>query len=129
MISVLNELYQTYPALYELEEESQGIEWINNTSINETAIVFIRKGTIVGEDLLVICNFTPVLRENYKIGVPYKAKYKEIFNSDDSAFGGNGNVNANVKSAREEECDEREYSLRVKLAPLSISIFKMVADN
>ncbi|MBQ4529563.1 MAG: 1,4-alpha-glucan branching protein GlgB [Lachnospiraceae bacterium] len=129
MISVLNEIYQTYPALYELEEVSHGIEWINNTSINETVIVFLRKGTVVGEDLLVICNFTPVLRENYKIGVPYKAKYKEIFNSDDSAFGGNGNVNANVKSAREEECDEREYSLRVKLAPLSISIFKMVADN
>ena len=43
-------------------------------------------------------------------------------------FGGNGNINANVKSAREEECDERDYSLRVKLAPLSVSIFKMVSD-
>lgn len=126
MISVLNELYQTYPALYELEEENQGLEWINNTAINETLSVFLRKGSKPEEDLLVICNFTPVHRENYKIGVPYPGQYREIFNSDDKAFCGTHGVNANVKTAREEECDERAYSLRVKLAPLSVSIFERV---
>ena len=78
------------------------------------------------DDLLVICNFTPVQRENYKIGIPYPGEYKEIFNSDDKRFGGSDAVNANIKMARKCSCDEREYSLRVKLAPLSISIFERV---
>lgn len=126
MISVLNDLYQTYPALYEMEEESQGLEWINNTSINESLICFLRKGAEEKDDLLVICNFTPVQRENFKVGVPYPGEYKEIFNSDDKRFGGSGAVNANIKMARQYECDERDYSLRVKLAPLSVSIFERV---
>lgn len=126
MISVLNDIYQNYPALYELEEEADGFEWINNTSINESMIAFIRKGVEEKDDLLVICNFTPVQRENYKIGIPYPGEYKEIFNSDDKRFGGSNAVNANIKMARKCSCDEREYSLRVKLAPLSISIFERV---
>ncbi len=126
MISVLNEIYQTYPAMYELEEEMDGLEWINNTSVNETMVSFMRKGTKVGEELLVVCNFTPVLRENYKVGVPYKGEYQEIFNSDDTRFGGSGAINANIKIAKKIACDERDYSLRLKVAPLSVSIFKKV---
>lgn len=128
MISVLNDLYRSYPALYELEEENQGLEWINNTSVNETLIAFMRKGKHPEDDLLVLCNFTPVQRENYKIGVPYPGKYQEIFNSDAKEFGGSNGINPNIKTAREEECDERDYSLRVKLAPLSVSIFRRVSE-
>ena len=83
----------------------------------------------MGEELLVICNFTPVLRENYKIGVPYKGEYQEIFNSDDLRFGGSGAVNSNIKTAKKEICDERDYSLRIKVPPLGISIFRKVRGS
>lgn len=129
MIAVLNKIYQEYPAMYELEEDMEGLEWINNTSVNETMAVFLRKGCRMGEELLVICNFTPVLRENYKIGVPYKGEYQEIFNSDDLRFGGSGAVNSNIKTAKKEICDERDYSLRIKVPPLGISIFRKVRGS
>ncbi len=129
MISVLNEIYCTYPAMYELEEEMEGLEWINNTSVNETMVSFLRKGKRAGEELLVVCNFTPVLRENYKIGVPFKGTYQEIFNSDDTRFGGTGAVNSNAKTAQKEAWDERDYSIRIKAAPLSVSIFKKIQEN
>ncbi|HCO28670.1 MAG TPA: hypothetical protein DIT54_04450, partial [Lachnospiraceae bacterium] len=75
---------------------------------------FMRKTRRKGEMLLVICNFTPVAHEQYKIGVPYEGKYKEIFTSDAIEFGGSGEYqNKRMRHSKKEECDKRKHSMKV----------------
>lgn len=114
--------YKKSPALYELDFVPEGFEWINHISTIESIIVFLRKSK-TGEVQLVLCNFSNVAYEQYKIGVPFAGKYKEIFNTDAVKFGGSGYVNPRVKQSKSDECDGREQSIRVKVAPLSMSIF------
>ena len=121
-IQDLIKLYKEQPALYELDNKSGGFEWINNISTNETIIVFLRKDK-AGNNLLVVCNFANINRDNYKIGLPFSGKFKEIFNSDNVKYGGNGYINPRVKISKLDECDGREYSMRIKVAALSVSIF------
>ena len=118
----LIELYKTTPALYELDNDVDGFEWINNISANETIIVFLRKDR-EGNDLLVVCNFADIDRKDYKIGVPYSGKYKEIFSTDDARFGGRGHNNLRVKRSKVDECDGRVNSLRIDVPALSVSVF------
>ena len=114
--------YKSHPALYEHDNEIEGFEWINNISANECIIVFLRK--CESETLLVVCNFANISRDQYKIGVPFPGKYKEIFNSDDVRYGGTGCVNPRVKVSKVDECDTRDDSLRIKVAPLAVSVFR-----
>lgn len=120
----LNALYKKYPALYELDYEAEGFTWINNISANENIIVFTRNTSKKEEVLLVVCNFVPVVRKEYKIGVPYEGKYKEILNSDAVKYAGEGNINPRVKNSKNDECDGRENSLRITVPPLGITIFE-----
>ena len=71
----------------------------------------------------MVCNFANINRDNYKIGLPFSGKFKEIFNSDNVKYGGNGYINPRVKTSKLDECDGREYSMRIKVAALSVSIF------
>lgn len=119
-----NEFYKKEPALYALDFEPDGFQWINQISANENIIVFVRKTDKKEDTLLIVCNFAPQDHEDYKIGVPYAGKYKEVFNSDASVFGGGDFVNPRVKNAKEDECDGREFSIRIKVAPLGVSVFK-----
>ena len=121
-VKALNEFYRSSPALYEYDNKAEGFEWINNISTNETVVVFLRKDK-AGNNLLVICNFSDVDRKDYKIGVPFSGKYKEVFSSDDVKFGGRGFVNPRVKRSKEDECDGRVYSVRVNVPALSVSVF------
>lgn len=130
-VKKLNEMYVNEPSLYELDNDSEGFEWINNISARESILTFVRKGinydkkNVKDDDmLLVVCNFDAVDRSDYKIGVPKKGKYKEIFNSDNTAFGGNGFMNPRLKQSKTDECDGREESIRVNVPGLSVVIFK-----
>ena len=114
--------YRENPALYDLDNALDGFEWINNISANETIIVFLRKD-IEGNNLLVICNFADIDRSDYKIGVPFSGKYKEVFSTDDPAFGGRGHNNPRVKRSKIDECDGRESSIRINVPALSVSVF------
>ena len=114
--------YRENPALYALDNTVSGFEWINNISANETIIVFLRKDK-EGNNLLVVCNFADIDRYDYKIGVPFSGKYKEIFSSDDEAFGGRGHNNPRVKRSKADECDGRENSIRITVPALSVSVF------
>ncbi len=122
-VKALNTLYRSHPALYEMDFEPEGFQWINCTSSQENIAAFLRKTKNPEETLLVICNFAPVIHEKYQVGVPFHGKYKEIFNSEDAAFGGSGVGNPRVKISKKEECDEREESITIKLAPLGVQIF------
>ena len=121
-IKDLNALYKSESPLYELDNVPEGFEWINNISANETILVFLRKDE-AGRTLLIVLNFADAPRNNYKIGVPFEGMYKEIFSSDNEKYGGYGMVNPRVKASKKSECDGREDSIKIKVAPLSVSIF------
>lgn len=122
-MKALNLFYKEHPALYDLDYDPEGFTWINAISANENMLVFTRNTKKKEEMLLVVCNFSPLVYENHKIGVPYPGKYKEIFNSDRKEFGGSGAVNPRLKQSKKEECDDREDSITIKVPPMGIAIF------
>lgn len=123
LIKALNSLYREQGALYELDDEPEGFEWINNISSNDCYLTYARKGRSNDEILLVVANFSGVEKE-ITTGVPAPGKYKEILNTDAKEFDGNGIVNARAISSKEIEWDDRAESITVKVAPLSASILK-----
>ena len=120
--------YKSHPALYERDFVPEGFEWINFTEWEKNIVSFLRKTRKSEEMLLVICNFSDVTYEDYQVGVPYAGKYKEVFNSDAKNFGGEGVTNPRVKMAKKEECDERKYSIRIKVPALGVSIFSYTKE-
>ncbi|MDE5863644.1 MAG: alpha amylase C-terminal domain-containing protein, partial [Lachnospiraceae bacterium] len=128
-VKALNHLYKKEPALYELDNNVEGFEWINANAANESIVSFLRKTSKKEETLLIVCNFTPAVYDKYRIGVPYAGSYKEIFCSDNTMFGGNGTKNRLVCTSKRSACDERKNSITIGLAPLSMSIFKLVKED
>ena len=120
-VSVLNSFYLAHPAMYELDARPAGFEWISTLDADHSVIAFLRKSK--DETLLVVCNFTPVSYEAFRIGVPFAGKYKEIFNSDASEYGGTGFVNPRVKQSKRKHWDGRVNSIECRLAPLAIQVF------
>jgi len=123
LVKRLNELYVKCPALHTLDHSTKGFEWLNCISANDCMVSFMRKGENREDALLVVANFANVERE-FTIGVPYEGSYKEILNTDDKAFGGEGRVNSRAKMTIEEEYDGRPFMITMKSAPLSVSIFE-----
>ena len=122
-VRTLNKLYLEHPALYEMDYDPEGFEWINCSYQNESMVMFIRRSKKAGETLLFICNFDNIEHEKFRVGVPFEGKYKEIFNTDAKEFGGSGRVNGRMKSSKKIEWDEKEYSIEVNIPPMSVSIF------
>ena len=125
----LNELYRTYPALYSMDGNSDGFEWIQFTSSDENIVAFLRKTEKKNETLLVVCNFSPVSYDSYHVGVPFAGKYKEIFNSDNGKYGGQGVINARAKASVQEECDARKNSLKLKLPAYGVAVFTCTEEK
>lgn len=122
----LNNLYKTEPALYELDGNPEGFEWINCNSANTSLLSYIRRGKKVTDTLVIICNFTPIEHKAYKLGVPSGGKWQEIFSSDSSKYGGEGRNNKVAKQAKKEECDGQEHYISVNVPSLSIAVFKKI---
>jgi 1,4-alpha-glucan branching enzyme len=125
VITELNALYKSQPALYEKQFSPEGFEWINYSDHENAVMTYIRKGNDSKNDLIVICNFTPVLRENYRIGIPRKGELVELFNSDAKLFGGSGVQQNGKLKVEATPYDGRDYSIALTLPPLAISVFKM----
>ena len=123
-LKALNALIRSEPALYELGFEEQGFEWIDIQDTANSAITYVRKGISEDEIILIVCNFTPVSRENYRVGVPAPGKWKEIFNSDDKAFSGSGIVNSHVIDSTPDPQHGRSHSVTLTLSPLGVSYLK-----
>ncbi|MBA6314902.1 1,4-alpha-glucan branching protein GlgB [Cellulophaga baltica] len=119
----LNTLYKNYPALYEKQFSADGFEWIDYGDGENSVLAYIRKGHDAENDVIVICNFTPVQRENYRIGVPKATKLKEIFNSDAKKYGGSGVLNSKIKT---DKIPSHGYknSIEITLPPLGIVILQ-----
>jgi 1,4-alpha-glucan branching enzyme len=123
-VRALNKLYKTEPALYEHSFSHEGFEWINADDAQHSLFIYQRKGKKAKDTLIVILNLTPVYRENYRIGLPFEAKWKEIFNTDATEFFGSGKFNKGVITPEEEECDGREFSISLNIPPLAAVILK-----
>lgn len=123
-VKALNKLYQEYDALYANDFDPIGFEWMSCENADMSVVTFVRRGSTAKKQLLFLCNFTPVTREDMLFGVPCPGTYKEILSSDEERFGGTGIVNPKVLTAKEEPCDGRNYSIRMTLPPLSVTIYE-----
>lgn len=128
-IKTLNELYKNTPSLYNKQFSPESFEWIDLGDAQNSVLSYLRKGEEGDTPVLVVCNFTPVLRETYKIGVPSAGNWKEILNSDSKDFGGSGyHVNENLEVV-EDIWHGRAHSMNIKLPPLAVVIFELETNN
>ena len=125
VITDLNTLYKTQPALYEKQFSPDGFEWINYADHQNAVLTYIRKGNQSNDDLVVICNFTPIVRTNYRIGLPRNGNLTSVFNSDALSYGGSGVETLGELTIESTPYDGREYSIELILPPLSVIIYKM----
>ena len=123
-VKALNHLYKDYDAMYCNDQEPIGFEWISCDDAQSSIVSFIRRGSTSKNQLLFVCNFTPIDRDGFVVGVPCKGNYTEILNSDAEEFGGQGRVNQPVIKAVEEPWDNKEWSITMHLPPLSVVVFQ-----
>ncbi len=121
----LNRTYCNEKALHELDCDPAGFEWVDCNDSENSIISLIRKGTDPNQIVLTICNFTPLPRHNYQIGVPANGFWKELLNSDAQEYGGSGMGNLGGVEATGEPCHGRPYSLNISLPPLAVVFFKL----
>ncbi|MDY4840923.1 MAG: 1,4-alpha-glucan branching protein GlgB [Alphaproteobacteria bacterium] len=122
----LNYMYKGNPAFYEVDFDYRGFEWIDHSNADDSVISYIRKGSTPGDYMIVICNFTPVVRHDFRIGVHERIKYQEIFNSDDVNYWGSGVKNEGFMEAGDIPANGKEFSIEVTLPALSTIVIKPV---
>jgi 1,4-alpha-glucan branching enzyme len=120
----LNHFYKAEPAMYELDFNAEGFEWIDFHNWEQSIISFIRKGKSTDETILVVCNFTPIPRYNYRVGVPRGGFWKEVLNSDAKIYSGSGHGNTGGVEASPVPANGRYNSLSLTLPPLGVIFFK-----
>ncbi|CAN5454276.1 1,4-alpha-glucan branching protein GlgB [soil metagenome] len=120
----LNYIYKNEPALFEFSFDEKGFEWVDLSDTTNSVISFLRKGKSEKDTILIVCNFTPVPRENYRLGVPLQGYWEEIFNSDSHNFGGSGVTNS-PNEASPIPYHGKEYSLSITLPPLGVTFMKL----
>jgi 1,4-alpha-glucan branching enzyme len=125
LIKDLNTLYAATPALYEVDFEPAGFEWIEGGDRENSVVSFLRRGRRAEDLAIFVCNFTPVVRRGYRIGVPEGGRYAEVLNTDDPRYGGSGVDNARSVVAEEVPAHGRSYSLSLTLPPLAAMILKL----
>ncbi len=120
----LNLMYKGNAPLYEEDFDSRGFEWIDYAASDDSVVSYIRRGHNPDDYLVVVCNFTPVVRHNYRVGVNEACAYQEIFNSDDKNYWGSGVRNEGPKQAQNYGVNGRPYSIELVLPPLSTIVLK-----
>ncbi|WP_339230294.1 1,4-alpha-glucan branching protein GlgB [Oceanobacillus sp. FSL K6-2867] len=123
-VKALNMFYTSNPELYELDHEPDGFEWIDPHNVDQSIVAFRRKGKKQDQELIIICNFTPEIRYDYKIGVPIPGTYQEVFNSDQEEFGGSNQLNEDKHFSFPEKWHGLPQHIKIKVPPLSVAIFK-----
>ncbi|MEM7453854.1 MAG: 1,4-alpha-glucan branching protein GlgB [Planctomycetota bacterium] len=128
LVSDLNRVYREQPALYDADFESGGFEWIDCQNRESSSISYLRRTKDASEFVLVSCNFTPVVHEGFRLGVPEPGEYQEIFNSDSSHYSGTNVGNGSAIKAEQIEAHGRKWSIEIALPPIGAAIFKKVSD-
>ncbi|HXM22597.1 MAG TPA: 1,4-alpha-glucan branching protein GlgB [Terriglobales bacterium] len=123
-VEQLNRLYSGEPALHELDADPKGFEWIDCNDNVASTLALVRKGKSSKQNIVVACNFTPVPRTGYRLGVPGGGFWRELLNSDAKEYGGSGMGNLGGVVAEEQPVHGRPYSLNLTLPPLAAVFLK-----
>ena len=124
LVRELNRLYRSSPALYQVDFNYTGFEWIDFHDWESSIIAFLRRAEDPSDFILFCCNFTPVPRQGYEFGVPEEGFYEEILNTDSELFGGSNMGNGGCVSSRPVPKHNRPYSIAVTLPPLAVVAFR-----
>lgn len=119
LVADLNRLYAGTAALHRLDSAPEGFQWIDASDVESSVISFLRKGVEGDPPVLVVCNFTPVPRHDYRIGVPYQGAWREVLNSDAACYGGGGLGNLGEVHAESIYWHGQPASVRLTLPPLA----------
>ncbi|MFC1891576.1 1,4-alpha-glucan branching protein GlgB [Thermodesulfobacteriota bacterium] len=121
----LNNLYMKETGLHELDFESSGFQWLDCNDSQQSTLSMLRLSRDEGESLIVVCNFTPVPRYNFKIGLSHNGVYKELLNSDAEYYGGSGIGNLGEVYTKELPYQGRPFSVEISLPPLAVVFLKL----
>ena len=119
-IKALNQIYRRNPALYERDFSPEGFQWLEADDWEQSVVSFLRKGGDEDKPLLVVANFTPIVRENYRLGVPRSGRWQEMLNSDAEAYHGSGQGNLGGVEATPTPSHGYAYSVNLRLPPLAV---------
>ena len=124
LISDLNAIYRTEPALHEVDFEYTGFDWIDFHDADHSILAFVRRAKDRSRYLVVVCNFTPVPQEHYRIGVPEACFHREILNTDSAQYGGSGITNYPGIGAAPQPWQSQPCSLELTLPPLGVVVLR-----
>jgi 1,4-alpha-glucan branching enzyme len=122
-VSDLNALYRIEPALYEVDFETAGFAWVDCRDRDASVLAYLRRSR-AGTPLLVVCNFTPIVRSNYTVGVPQAGSWREVLNSDAQPYGGSGAGNFGAVVAAPVPAHGYTHALSLTLPPLGALLLK-----
>lgn len=122
----LNKFYLENKALWELDYDGSGFRWIDADDSNRSILSFIRKGKNEEDTLIFVCNFTPNVYYNFKIGVEEMGEYKEVFNTDSLEFAGSGQTLDSIVHTKREGFKDFDYSIKIKVPPMGVTVLKKV---
>ena len=128
LVADLNGLHRQERALHEVDFEWAGFEWVDAHDAAASVLTFLRRAKEPEDVILAVCNFTPVFRENYRVGVPRPGFYREILNTDSTYYGGSDVGNAGGVHAEPIPWNDRPYSIPLRLPPLAVMYFKPQRD-
>ena len=128
-VADLNHLYQSEPAMHQVDFSWEGFEWINFHDIDKSIIAFERRAADSNQRLVVVCNFAPVPRSGYRVGVPFAGFYTEVFNSDAVPYGGSNVGNNGGVPSDPIAWDKRPHSVLLTIPPLGVVILKTPAQE
>jgi 1,4-alpha-glucan branching enzyme len=123
LVRDLNHLYRSLPALHQRDCEPDGFEWIVGNDSDQSVFAFLRRGQDPTDVAIVVCNFTPVVRPSYRVGVPAGGFWQERLNTDSDFYGGSNVGNAGLVAAEPEESHGKSWSIAISLPPLATLVF------
>lgn len=118
----LNRFYKNNKSLWELDYDIRGFEWIDANNSNQSIFIFSRRSMKDEDTLIFICNFTPTVYYDFRLGVPFNGVYKEVFNSDSSEYGGSNQLNEEEIRSEELVYHNKAYSVKIKVPPMAVSV-------
>ncbi|NRA50217.1 MAG: 1,4-alpha-glucan branching protein GlgB, partial [Phaeodactylibacter sp.] len=125
-IKALNGFYRNEPALHQKQFNAEGFQWIDHNDHQNSTLSYLRYGEDTDRPVAIICNFTPIGRKDYKVGLPFPGPWKEVLNSDDKAYGGTGDHhNTKAVSTNQETYHGRPYTAEITLPPLGIIVLEL----
>lgn len=125
----LNVHYKSEPALYHYAFDQRGFQWIDYSDSENSVMAFQRKSDKKEDLLIVVCNFTPETRQHYRIGVPFRGKWREVFNTDNLKYGGSGALNMGDLPASPIKYHHQDYSVSINLPPLGMTVLKLYKED